>query len=105
MATGKLANRYNPVHLLGAGAMGEVWLGEDTVSGDRRAMKIISRELATREKSILQFRQEFHLMTQLQHPNCCEVFDFGQMPDGSPFFTMEYVPGVTLATRLPLPPD
>ncbi|MDB5101791.1 MAG: Serine/threonine protein kinase, partial [Cyanobacteria bacterium RYN_339] len=105
MATGKLAKRYNPLHVLGEGAMGQVWLVEDTLLGDRLAMKIISRQLATREKSLLQFRQEFHLMTQLRHPNCCEVFDYGTLPDGSPYFTMEHVPGQSLAELLPMEPD
>ncbi|MDB5100881.1 MAG: putative serine/threonine protein kinase, partial [Cyanobacteria bacterium RYN_339] len=63
----------------------------DTTTGKQVALKQISTDL--NEQTVLKFKQEFRLMTQLTHPNCCKVFDFGVNPDGTPFYTMEVVPG------------
>ena len=43
-------------------------------------------------------------MTQLRHPNCCAVYDYGEMADGAPYFTMEVVPGQGLDEALPIAP-
>ncbi|MEB3285666.1 MAG: protein kinase [Candidatus Sericytochromatia bacterium] len=98
-----LVNRYRVLRQLGEGAMGEVWLVEDTTHSLEVALKVIARRGATAsideeqlEKSYLDFEQEFRLMTQLRHRNCCEVLDYGLLPGGQPYITMEYVPGVGL---------
>ncbi len=142
MRTGKLAKRYNPVRLLGQGAMGVVWLVEDLVERTNMALKVVAPVAPTRESanldpaandfvdrdtrlddvrrllnesmtgedasqnlpplSLLQFKQEFRLMVQLRHPNCCEVYDYGVLANGTPFFTMEFVEGNGLDELLPL---
>jgi tetratricopeptide (TPR) repeat protein len=102
MTTELLANRYRPVRPLGEGAMGAVLLVEDTTNGAQVALKAISRKIGATEKSVLQFKQEFHLMTQLRHPNCCEVYDYGVLDSGEPYFTMEVVPGKGLDELVPL---
>lgn len=42
-------------------------------------------------------------MTQLRHPNCCAVYDYGLLESGEPFLTMELVPGQGLDEMIPLP--
>jgi hypothetical protein len=99
-----LANRYRVLRLLGEGAMGQVWLVEDTTNGEAVALKAISQRLHAgagqavggRDKSRLDFIQEFRLMTQLRHPNCCEVLSYGVLADDTPFLTMEHIPGAGL---------
>lgn len=100
-----LANRYRPVRVLGEGAMGLVWLVEDTTNGQHVALKVISKTYGTTAKSILQFKQEFRLMTLLRHPNCCAVYDYGVLDDGEPYFTMEEVPGHGLDELSPMPAE
>ncbi|MBM3276164.1 MAG: protein kinase, partial [Candidatus Sericytochromatia bacterium] len=44
-------------------------------------------------------------MTRLRHPNTVEVYDYGQLSDGTPYFTMEVVPGHGLDEKLPISAD
>lgn len=98
-----IANRYKPIEKLGEGAMGLVWLVEDTRTGGRVALKAVSTDLT--EQTVLNFKQEYRLMTLLNHPNCCKVHDYGTMPDDRPFYTMELVPGKGLDEMLPMPSE
>ncbi|MDB5098160.1 MAG: hypothetical protein JWM80_2581 [Cyanobacteria bacterium RYN_339] len=102
MTTQQIASRYNVIKTLGEGGMGLVSLVEDTTNGQKVALKVLSAKLGATEETILQFKQEFRIMTQLQHPNCCAVYDFGLLPEGAPYFTMEVVPGHGLDEILPL---
>ncbi len=85
--------------------MGMVYLVEDGTTGQALAMKVLSRQVEASEKSFLQLKQEFRVMAQLRHPNCCAVYDYGQLPDGAPFLTMELVPGHGLNEILPMTAD
>jgi tetratricopeptide (TPR) repeat protein len=95
-----IANRFRLIEELGTGAMGVVWLVEELGSGQRMALKQVASDLGG--DSALRFRQEFRLMTQLRHPNCCQVHEYGQLEDGTPYFTMEVVPGHGLDELLPM---
>src|SRR5688572_11600197 len=97
----RLAQRYRSLRLLGEGSMGRVWLVEDEVTGGQLALKVIAAGSVEAAKSLLQFKQEFRLMTRLKHPNCCAVHDYGETADGEPYFTMEVVPGEGLDELLP----
>ncbi len=93
MTTEVIASRYNVIKKLGEGGMGLVYLVEDTTNGQKVALKALLAKLGKSEELILQFKQEFRQMAALKHPNCCAVYDYGQLPDGAPFLTMEVVPG------------
>lgn len=95
-----LVNRYRVLRHLGEGAMGEAWLVDDTTQASQVALKVVSRRRrdlsasdSQSDKSDLEFIQEFRLMTQLRHPNCCEVLDYGLLAGEQPYMTMEFVPG------------
>ncbi|MDB5101252.1 MAG: serine/threonine protein kinase [Cyanobacteria bacterium RYN_339] len=97
-----IQNRYRVVGVLGEGAMGRVHLVDDLSTGRRQALKALADASAVTPTALLQFKQEFHLMTQLRHPHCCEVYEYGVMDDGRPFFTMEWVEGDDLTALIPL---
>src|SRR5207245_830368 len=42
------------------------------------------------------------LMSQIKHPKCCAVYDYGVLEDGAAYLTMEVVPGHGLDEILPL---
>ncbi|MFP5504279.1 MAG: protein kinase domain-containing protein, partial [Candidatus Sericytochromatia bacterium] len=100
--TDMLDNRYHVKGLLGEGAMGRVHLAEDVLTGQDVAIKVVSPG-ASGEKTLLQLKQEFRLMTRLRHPHCCTVYSYGVLADGAPYFTMEVVSGHGLDELLPLP--
>lgn len=85
--------------------MGVVFLVEDTTNNRHVALKVLSKIAGDASEALLQFKQEFRTMTRLRHPNTVEVYDYGQLSDGTPFFTMEVVPGKGLDELLPLSPD
>lgn len=101
----QLTSRYKVLRTLGEGGMGCVYLVEDTVMGAQLALKVLSKLAGETEEATLRFKQEFRTMTRLRHPNTVEVYDYGQMPDGTPYFTMEVVPGQGLDEMLPLDPS
>jgi WD40 repeat protein len=57
-------------------------------------------------EALVRFLGEAEAVAALQHPHIVQLYDSGQL-DGLPFFTLEYVPGGSLAGKLggaPLPP-
>ncbi|MEB3221661.1 MAG: diguanylate cyclase [Candidatus Sericytochromatia bacterium] len=105
MTTEVIASRYKLLKKLGEGGMGVVNLVEDTTTSQQVALKVLSSRLGASEETILQFKQEFRQMAALKHPNCCAVYDYGQLADGAPFLTMEVVPGHGLDELLPVDGD
>ena len=103
-----LGGRYRIVETLGEGGMGVVYLAEDTTAGRQVALKVMGKALTDGpggEDNLLRFKQEFRIMARLRHPNTCEVYDYGVLPDGRPYLTMEVVPGRGLDALIPLPAD
>ncbi|MCB9741074.1 MAG: AAA family ATPase [Alphaproteobacteria bacterium] len=84
--------------------MGRVLQVRDLVGGRRLALKILELPGGVTERGMLHFQQEFTALTRLRHPNVPQVFDFGQLADGKPYFTMELVEGQDLSKLLPLAP-
>ncbi|MBU6428882.1 MAG: protein kinase, partial [Cyanobacteria bacterium REEB65] len=101
----QLTNRYKVLSTLGEGGMGVVFLVEDATTQRQVALKVLSKMAGDAPEALLQFKQEFRTMTRLRHPNTVEVFDYGQLSDGTPYFTMEVVPGRGLDEQLPLSAD
>jgi non-specific serine/threonine protein kinase/serine/threonine-protein kinase len=87
---------YEVVRRLGEGGMGEVWEAEQLVPVRRRvALKVIKWGMDTREV-VARFASERQALAVMNHPCIAKVFDAGSTPEGRPFFTMEFVPGVPL---------
>jgi len=87
---------FRLVERIGRGGMGVVYLAERRSGfAQRVALKLMPRfagDDAGRER----FARERALLAQLRHPNICTILDGGELPDGTPWLAMEYVPGDTL---------
>ncbi|HTO47035.1 MAG TPA: serine/threonine-protein kinase [Burkholderiales bacterium] len=60
------------------------------------ALKILKPHLAT-DELIARFEREVQLASRLEHPATIEIFDYGRTRDGTFFYAMEYIDGLTLA--------
>jgi len=81
----------------GSGGMGTVFRARDRASGDLVAIKVLRDAWlspARRER----FASEQRTLAQLNHPSIARLYDAAVLPDGTPYFVMEYVEGVPLTT-------
>jgi eukaryotic-like serine/threonine-protein kinase len=86
---------YRIVRVLGQGGMGIVYLAEREDLGSQVALKVLrdaSLSPARRER----FEREEKTLAQLNHPSIARLYDAAVVRDGTPYFVMEYVPGVPL---------
>lgn len=93
-----LADRYRIERELGRGGMATVFLAHDLKHDRPVALKVLHPDLA-RVVGPDRFLREIHLSARLQHPHIVAVHDSGEA-DGQLWFTMPYVEGGTLRTRL-----
>ena len=102
-----VADRYQILSLIGEGGMGRVYLAEHVRMGRKSAVKVINPALATTSDAISRFNREAANACKINHPNVAQVYDFGEMADGTLYLAMEYIDGETLdavvAREGPLP--
>ena len=91
---GKIFGPYHLKELIGSGGMGRVYLAERRDYGGTVALKILHNALSPDRREL--FAAEQKILAQLNHPSIARLYDAGTLPDGVPFFVMEYVSGQTL---------
>jgi eukaryotic-like serine/threonine-protein kinase len=99
----RIEGRFRIVRLLGRGGMGEVYEAIDLASSARVALKAV---IATHCDSVYLlggFRREARLGRRVCHSNVCRIHRPAR-PEGArspvPYFTMEFIEGVSLNERL-----
>lgn len=95
-----LAGTYRMVSLIGEGATGEVYLAEHIHIGRHEAIKVLRPEVAADARLSSRFRREARAINRLRHPNIIGIYDFGLLPDGRMYLTMEHAAGETVAETL-----
>ena len=86
---------YRLVRVLGEGGAGVVYLGARDDLGSIAAIKILRDAWlspARRER----FASEQRILAQLNHPSIARLYDADTLPDGTPWFALEYVEGLPL---------
>ncbi|MCC6408360.1 MAG: tetratricopeptide repeat protein [Planctomycetes bacterium] len=82
---------------LGTGGMGVVYRARDEVLSREVALKLIRPESLHFEEARERFRREVEAAAKLRHPGIVPIYSVGEA-SGLPFFTMELVEGVSLAS-------
>jgi serine/threonine-protein kinase len=108
VAEARQLGQYRLRRRLGAGGMGEVYLAEHQLLKRPCAVKLIRPGDAADPHALERFEREVRLTATLSHPNTVEIYDYGRAEDGTYYYVMEYLPGLSLAELVerygPLPP-
>jgi len=106
--TGTVLAGFRVESVLGEGAMGRVYLAEETTTGRRVALKLLAPELARDGRFRRRFLRETELAASLNHPHVVATFASGE-EDGTLYLAMAYVAGSDLRKLLrsegPLDPE
>lgn len=99
LTTGMRLGAYEILGLIGSGGMGEVYRARDTRLDRVVAIKVLHGHLAVSPETRQRFDREARIVSSLNHPNICTLYDVGHQ-DGMDYLVMEYLEGESLADRL-----
>lgn len=88
--------QYRLRRKLGFGGMGEVYLAEHQLLKRPCALKRIHPRYLHNPEQVRRFEREVQATAALRHPNTVEIYDYGRADDGTYYYVMEYLPGVSL---------
>lgn len=83
---------YTIVRRISSGGMGVVYEAESAALARRVAIKVIREDLDGRAV-LRRFQHEMDTLAAMEHPNIARIYDAGSLPDGRPYFVMEFVDG------------
>ncbi len=84
-------------HALRSGGMGHVYEAKHPLIGQRVAVKVLRDELSADPDINARFLREARAMSAVKHRNVVEIHNFGQLPTGAAYLTMELIEGETLS--------
>ncbi|MGP8246272.1 MAG: protein kinase domain-containing protein [Bryobacteraceae bacterium] len=91
LSPGTKLGPYEITAPLGAGGMGEVYKARDTRLDRLVAIKTSKTEFSER------FAREARAVAALNHPNICQLYDLGTLPEGGSYLVMEFIDGSPIA--------
>ena len=91
LSVGDKLGPYEILGPIGAGGMGEVYKARDTRLDRIVAIKTSQSEFSER------FAREARAVATLNHPNICQLYDLGSLPQGGGYLVMEYIDGSPIA--------
>jgi len=97
---GTVAGAYVLQRMLASGGGGTVYEAQHRLLGRRVAVKVLRRELAGSPQMVTRFLREAQAVNLIKHPHIVDVYEFGELPDGRPFYVMELLEGIDLRTLL-----
>ncbi|GHJ38874.1 serine/threonine-protein kinase [Streptomyces sp. TS71-3] len=93
-----IADRYQPLRLLGRGSMGSVYEALDTRLDRRVAVKLLTavEGLGEENESLQRFVREVRALARIDHPGVVTLHDAG-VDEGVPYLVMQVLDGMSLA--------
>jgi tetratricopeptide (TPR) repeat protein len=96
---GQSVGHIKVVDTLGRGGMGTVYRGFDNTLERQVALKAIRPEYRLRAQAKARFLHEARILSQLDHPNICTVYDFVEGEEND-FLVLELIDGQSLRSAL-----
>jgi serine/threonine protein kinase len=91
---------YRIERKIGAGGMGNVYLGIHKVSGKTAAVKVLPPSMAREDGFVQRFHREIESLRKLSNKHIVELYEDGTTDDATFYYSMEYVDGSTLTTEI-----
>jgi serine/threonine-protein kinase len=95
-----IAGKYAIESMLGAGAMGTVWIATHVNLGSKVAVKLVSPDFARSPETQARFLAEAKAAATLRSRYVVQMYDSGVTEDGAPYIVMEYLKGESLEERI-----
>src|SRR5689334_7106520 len=92
--------KYRVVRLIGEGAMGAVFEGQNVRLNRRVAIKVLHATIASERSLVVRFEREAQAAAKIGSMHVVDVFDLGDLPSGDRYMVMELLEGENLQTRL-----
>jgi serine/threonine protein kinase len=100
LPNGTQVGEYVIERKLGEGGMGSVYAGVQPLIGKQVAIKVVAAMWARNQQVTKRFLEEARAVNQIRHPHIIDIFSFGILPDGRPYFVMEFLQGESLEDAL-----
>jgi serine/threonine-protein kinase len=95
-----IEGKYRIDRMLGKGAMGAVYEGENERIHRRVAIKILHTEVSDQADVVQRFEREAQAAGRIGSAHIVEVLDLGSLASGERFMVMEYLDGENLGARI-----
>lgn len=86
---------YVLIREVGEGGMSTVYFARHALMMRPTAVKVMKPHVAS-DEMIARFQREVRQTARLTHPNTIRIFDYGRGRDGSFFYAMEFLDGISL---------
>ncbi len=97
---GQQIGSYKIVRVIGEGGMGEVFEAVHEKLHRRAAIKVLHPHVARAPEMAARFRNEARAVNIIRHPGVVDIYEHGQLPDGTVYLVMEYLEGRSLRETL-----
>ncbi|MEY2403244.1 MAG: eukaryotic-like serine/threonine-protein kinase, partial [Acidimicrobiaceae bacterium] len=92
--------RYAVERALGSGAFGTVWLARDETIDSHVAIKVLAENWVQNDAVRQRFTEEARILFQIESDHIVRVHGVDELPDGRPYFVMEYADRGSLEDRV-----
>jgi serine/threonine-protein kinase len=97
---GYVVGNYVIEKVIDVGGGGIVYAVCHRVLGRRAALKALRDDAASSPSMIARFVREAAAVNKIQHPNIVDIYEFGEITPGRPYYVMELLEGVDLRKLL-----